>query len=317
MRKSKILNLIIILCAIVLWACQTPTAGLQPGSGYVDVKGGKIWYGIVGEGNETPILFLHGGPGGTSKSFYLFESLSQERPLILMDQLGSGKSDFHEDTTLLEVDQFVAQVKALTTALDLKAFYLQGHSWGTALALEYYTKHPEGVEGIIFNSPYFNTALWEADADTLIKTLPDSIQMDIQIGEETQDFTSEAYLKADTVFAKNFGLRTERLKSPLDTVESESNSFIYNYMWGPTEFTAAGTLKQYDNLESLKQVKVPVLFITGEFDEARPATVAYFQTLIPGSQFEIVAGAGHATMHDNLEQNTAIIRNFLNQLEEQ
>ena len=40
---------------------------LKSGFGYVDVEGGEIWYGILGEGDEPPYLYLHGGPGGKSK----------------------------------------------------------------------------------------------------------------------------------------------------------------------------------------------------------------------------------------------------------
>ncbi len=60
---------------------------------------------------------------------------------------------------------------------------------------------------------------------------------------------------------------------------------------------------------------MPTLFITGEYDEARPVTVRYFQSLVPGAQMEVIEGAGHSTMHDNLAQNTAVIRDFLKQLE--
>lgn len=28
--------------------------GLQPGEGYVDVPGGRVWYRVVGSGTETP-----------------------------------------------------------------------------------------------------------------------------------------------------------------------------------------------------------------------------------------------------------------------
>ena len=52
-----------------------------------------------------------------------------------------------------------------------------------------------------------------------------------------------------------------------------SNEGIYNYMQGPSEFTITGTLKKYDATPFLKNVKVPVLFTVGEFDEADPPTV--------------------------------------------
>src|SRR5258708_17812311 len=31
--------------------------------GYVNVTGGKVWYEIFGDGEATPLIVLHGGPG--------------------------------------------------------------------------------------------------------------------------------------------------------------------------------------------------------------------------------------------------------------
>lgn len=321
--KLKILFQIFLLTFVIYSCRKEPTTDHQKEAvinhkeGYVTVEGGKIWYRILGQGEKTPVLLLHGGPGGTHRSFYQFEPIAQDRQLILFDQLGSGKSGVHQDTSLLKVNKFVAQVHALRKALNLEEVYLHGHSWGTALALESYLAHPEGVKGIVFNSPYFSTALWEADADTLITYLPDSIQKAIEIGEREGNFTSEAYQNANRIFLKNYGIRKKKPSNPWDTVQAKSNDFIYNYMWGPTEFTATGTLKTYDRLESLKEIKVPTLFVTGEFDEARPTTVKSFQDLVENSEFVVIEGAGHGTMHDNREQNVNAIRDFWNRLDGQ
>lgn len=305
----------LLLLTVVIYACRKePTTKHE--EGYVIVEGGKIWYRILGEGKGTPVLLMHGGPGGTHRSFYQFEPIAQDRQLILFDQLGSGKSGVHQDTALLKVEKFVDQVQALRTALKLDEVYLHGHSWGTALALESYLAYPEGVKGIIFNSPYFSTKIWEADADTLITFLPDSIQQAIETGEREENFASKPYQNADRFYMKNYGIRKKRPSNPWDTVHAERNSFIYNYMWGPTEFTATGTLKNYDRFESLKEIKVPVLFITGEFDEARPVTVKRFQDQVKNSEFVVIKGAGHGTMHDNREQNTQVIREFLNRMDD-
>lgn len=304
------------LLTLVFYSCRNEPLA-KPKEGYVTVEGGKIWYRILGNGKKTPLLMMHGGPGGTHRSFYQLEPLAQDRPLILFDQLGSGKSGFHKDTTLLKVDEFVAQVQALRQALELKEVYLHGHSWGTALALETYLAHPEGVKAIVFNSPYFSTAIWEADADTLITYLPDSIQKAIETGEREGVFTSKGYQQANRVFMKNYGVRKERPSNPWDTVKAKRNDFIYNYMWGPTEFTATGSLKSYDRFENLKDIKVPTLFLTGEFDEARPSTVRRFHNQVRGSEFVVIEGAGHGTMHDNREQNIEAIRSFLDQIDDQ
>jgi proline iminopeptidase len=311
MTRKILLSFIILIQFSI-----TAFAQLKEGEGKVSVQGGKIWYRIIGKGKGIPILMLHGGPGGTSRSFYQFESIGNDRPIIIFDQLGSGRSDYHTDTSLLKVSLFVEQVSALVGSLQLNSFYLHGHSWGTALALEYYLQYPKGVKAIIFNSPYFSTKLWKKDADILIKTLPDSIQIAIAEAEKTGNYNSAAYTNANTVYAKNFGVRNTRLSSDLDTIMAAGNGFIYNYMWGPTEFTATGTLINYDRISSLPKIKVPALFITGEFDEARPQTVRYFSSLVKNSQFGIIEGAGHGTMHDNKAKNIQLIKDFIATVEQ-
>lgn len=314
MYPSRALSLLSITLYFLLFSCNGES-NIKPQEGYIQVKGGKIWYRVFGEGKGTPIMMLHGGPGSTSRSFYQFEELGNDRPIIIFDQLGSGRSDHHKDSTLLTVGNFVEQVAAVKKQLQLKEFYLHGHSWGTALALEYYSKYPEGIKAISFNSPYFSTKVWEADADTLIATLPDSIQQFIRIGELTKEFDSPAYKRANDFFTKNFGTRTEKKTSKLDTVDVKKNDFVYQYMWGPTEFTATGTLLNYDRLELLKKITIPTLFITGEFDEARPTTVKRFQAMVPGSKFALISGAGHSTMHDNKAENIKALKDFLAEMD--
>lgn len=255
---------------------------------------------------------MHGGPGGTHRYFYQLSPQTDERPIILFDQLGGGRSDYHTDTTLMTVDHFVEQVKTVTDSLDLDEFYLLGHSWGGALAVEYYLKYPEGIKGLILSSPLISTPRWEADADTLIKNLPEEMQAIIENANETGNYDSEEYQKADAYYWSQFGLRTAKNNHPLDTVEVTGNSTIYNYMWGPSEFRCTGTLKDFDRTESLSKISVPTLFVTGEYDEARPQTVKYFSEMVLNSEFEVIKGAGHSTLHDNRKQYNDVLRKFLN-----
>lgn len=312
--KYRVILSSVILCLLLLASCKQSPA-LQPHEGTVAVQGGELWYKVIGEGSKPPVLMMHGGPGGTHRSFYFLEPLGEERPIILFDQLGTGRSGNHRDTTLMKVEHFVEQVHQLKEKLNLSDFYVMGHSWGAALELEYYQKYPEGVKGIIFSSPYISTPVWEADADTLITTLADSLQTYIAEAEAENSFDTPQYRLADSVYWSNFGNRHPAGKHPLDTVQAPGNRFMYNYMWGPSEFTARGTLKNYDNLEGLSDIKVPTLFVTGEYDEARPQTVKRFQKLVPGSTVEIVPDAGHSTMRDNLPALLEIIRGFLQETE--
>ncbi|GAA5037838.1 proline iminopeptidase [Marivirga lumbricoides] len=308
-------SIFFLFAVIISYGCKSQQE-LTAHEGYVEVEGGKIWYKVLGEGTATPLLLMHGGPGGTHRYFYELEPLSKERPIILFDQLGTGRSGYHTDTTLLKVDKFVEQVNQLKKHLKLEEFYLLGHSWGAALELEYYQAHPQGIKAIIFSSPYVSTPIWTADADTLIMQLPDSVQAYIAEAEATNNYNSTAYQYANELYWSQFGLRSEYKRHPLDTVEASGNSFIYNYMWGPSEFTATGTLKNYDNVQALKAVEVPALFVTGEYDEARPATVKRLQKMVPNSKFAIIDDAGHSTARDNSQQYNEVISQFLKGLEE-
>jgi proline iminopeptidase len=307
--KLSLFLLSVTLFLFTLEGCQTKE--LRPGEGYIDVTGGKVWYRIYGEGNKTPILLLHGGPGSSSYGLTPLKALSKDRPVIFYDQLGCGRSTRITDTTLMTIDRYVEELEQIRKALNLKDFYLYGQSWGPALGLDYYLKYPNEVKAIIFSSPLFSTDLWIKDADTLIATLPDSIQLIIRENEKNKTFDNEAYQSAVDYYYSKFLWRTGQTQSQADSGNLFSGTNVYEFMWGPSEFTATGNLLHYDRVDRLKEVAVPTLLMTGEYDEARPNTVNYFHSLIPGSEFTVIKNSGHATVHDNPKETIARINEFL------
>ena len=149
-----------------------------------------------------------------------------------------------------------------------------------------------------------------------IGLLPEYFQAAIQISERNNTFDSYEFEQANAAYYSNFIRRKyPSLKPGVNFNRAEGNRRMYKYMWGPSEFTATGTLRNYDRLDRLDDINVPVLWITGEYDEARPSTVKYYHSLTPVSTFEIVHDAAHATMSDNQEENVALIREFLDKLE--
>ena len=90
---------------------------------------------------------------------------------------------------------------------------------------------------------------------------------------------------------------------------------VYEYMWGKEDYVVTGTLMGYDITSELHKVKVPTLYLTGEFDAARPTTVRHYSNLTPNSKFQIISNAGHQTIHDNPIETIRIIKSFLTDLE--
>jgi len=302
---------LILALVAILPACQRQH--LTPGEGIVQVPGGWIWYQVVGEGPGTPLVVLHGGPGAPSYYMSSLARLGAERPVIFYDQLGAGRSDQPADTTLWRIQRFMAELDSLRSHLGLREIHLLGHSWGSMLATDYLLAHPSGVKSVILASPALSAARWEADVDTLITTLPDSIQRAIATHEADRTFDAPEYRAAVDAF---YALYLTRRGGPdLDSTLARFGAALYGYMYGPSPFTVTGTLKDYDRTGRLGELHLPVLYTTGEFDEARPSTVRYYQSLTPGAEFALIPGSAHLTTVDAPEAFADTVSRFLREVE--
>ena len=104
--------------------------------GKIKVDGCDVWYRRVGSGG-VPLLILHGGPGAGHDYLEPLEALADERELIFYDQLGCGKSDMPDDTSLWTIERSVREVDMVREALGLDKVHLLGQSWGGWLSIEY------------------------------------------------------------------------------------------------------------------------------------------------------------------------------------
>jgi proline iminopeptidase len=215
----------------------------------------------------------------------------------------------------MTIEKNVEQLEQVRKALKLDKFYLYGHSWGTMLGMDYYVKYPKGIQGLIFSSPLFSTKIWTDDADTLIKTLPEATQKAIRESERQKKYASEAYKEAMKVYYKAYVRRSDKSKSQQDSAAKFFGENVYNFMWGPSEFTATGNLLNYNRLKDLPKITVPTLLTAGEFDEARPSSVRYYTSLIPGAQFKEIPQAAHSTMMDNPKEYIGVLREFLRKMD--
>ena len=87
---------------------------------------------------------------------------------------------------------------------------------------------------------------------------------------------------------------------------------IYHHMWGRAEFTASGTLGDYDGTPLLRRLDGSrTLFLAGEHDEAVPETVAALARAVPGADFAMIPDAAHVALNDNPAAYLAILRPWL------
>lgn len=312
----KYLLLLFIIFGVVTFCFSQQ---LKPKEGFVNVKGGRIWYKVVGSGKGIPLLIIHGGPGSRScEGIPGYSLLGDERPIIFYDQLGSGNSDRPSDIKLWKLSRFVDELEILRKELNLKEVHILGNSWGGAVLIEYLLiKKPKGVKSAIFSGPLLSTPVWMKDAKILLATLPQNTQDTIHKYEKLEEYNNPSYLEATAAFYAKFMSVKEGPSVQASECENVLgfNEQIYNYMWGSTEFNATGTLKNFDRTDRLHELKQPVLFIAGRFDEARPETMYEFQKLVPKSKVVIIENAAHKKIIDQPVVFTNALRDFMKSVE--
>ena len=289
-------------------ATATPTLG--PGEGMLAVRGGRIWYKMSGTGGGTPMVLLHGGPGAGSYYLKPFEDIGDDRPIIRYDQLGAGKSDRLTDTTLMKIPRFVEELDSLRRALKIEKWFVNGHSWGTVLALEYYKAHPGHVAGIVFGGSVFDWPSYAREVEALIKQLTDSSQRAIAAWKKGGSPDAPDFKAATDEFYGKFVWRRP-VQADLDSTMAGFGNEQYSYMQGAFEYVVTGTLKNYDARADLPRIKVAVLSTTGQFDEVGPKSVEAHARLIPGARFILYPDASHITSWDARDANVKDVREFL------
>ena len=256
------------------------------------------------------MVLLHGGPGAGSYYLKPFEDIGDDRPVIRYDQLGAGKSDRLTDTTLMNIPRFVEELDSLRRALGIDRWFLNGQSWGTVLALEYYKAHPEHVAAIVFGGSVFDWHAYVRATEAWTKQMTDSSQRAIAAWKQGGSPEAPAFKAATDEFYAKYVWRRP-VKADLDSTDGRVRQRAVRLHAGAYEYVVTGTLKDYDARADLPKIKVPVLSTTGEFDEVGPKTVEAHAKLIPGAKFVVYKDAAHVTSWDARDANVRDVREFL------
>ncbi|CAB3751910.1 alpha/beta fold hydrolase [Paraburkholderia humisilvae] len=120
--------------------------------------GHRIAFAVAGADNGTPVVVLHGGPGGgTNRSVLELFDLSRFR-VIMMDQRGAGASrptgGLRRNNTRCLIDD----IEAVRERLRIERWGVLGGSWGAALALAYAGSQPQSVLGVVLRGMFLTSA---------------------------------------------------------------------------------------------------------------------------------------------------------------
>lgn len=284
-------------------------------TGRMPFMGHETYYRIVGEKTDkAPLLLIHGGPGSTHNYFEVLDSLAEttQRQIISYDQIGCGESYLDGHKELWNLKTWIDELVALRKYLHLDKVHLLGQSWGGMLIIAYLIEcKPEGIESVILSSTLPSSALWSHEQQRLISFMPDDEQKAIAKAVETGNFDDPAYLKANDHYTV---LHADEITDSTPECFRRKKRFgteSYIAAWGPNEYTPTGTLKDFDYIDRLHEIKQRALIISGTNDECTPLIAKTMFDRIPNAKWELLDGARHMTFIDQTDKYKTILTEWL------
>ncbi|MGB6501191.1 MAG: proline iminopeptidase-family hydrolase [Thermoplasmata archaeon] len=281
--------------------------------GFASVLGSRLFYRSFGEPRHGTILGLHGGPGASHDYLLPFADLSQDGyRVVLFDQLGCGRSDVPDDTSLFTLEHNVAETEALRESLDLGRVHLIGSSYGGLLAIACALAHPAGLRSLITVGGLASVAFASAEMRRLKGTLPAEVRATLSEHEARGDYRSPGYLKAVDAFYRAFVCRLDPWPPELlYSLEMTEKRPVYARMNGPNEFTITGSIRDIDLTPQLGSIRIPTLVLGGRYDEVTPQVAEQIRAGIPGARRVEFERSAHVPFWEERERFHSVVLEFL------
>lgn len=280
---------------------------------------GSTWYKVVGDlkSSKTPVMVLHGGPGAAHNYCEpIADVLAQTgRAAVLYDQIGCGNSSHLADKPkeFWTPELFMEELTKLTKHLGIADRYnIVGQSWGGMLGMQFAITRPKGLNALVVADSPASMEVWVSEANKLRKELPPEVEATLLKHEAAGTTDDVAYIAAVDVF---YSRHLCRIPQPPYVVASftqlAADPTVYHTMNGPSEFHVIGSLKTWDIRAQLKEITVPTLLVSGQYDEATPTMVKEIKGLIPGSKWELFAESSHMPHVEEPAKFKRVVSEFL------
>ena len=270
--------------------------------GYVDFRGYRTWFRVVGDrgSGADPLLALHGGPGSTHHYFAPLERLADQRPVVLYDQIGCGSSDRPTDIEW-SVQVFRDEVVAVREQLGLDRIHLLGTSWGGMLALEHVLSGASGVVSLVLSSTLANIDDWADEQKRLLH----------EMGLEPVSADDPDHERVERLYFDRHFYRGPKPRAELERMAAERAPDVYRAMQGPDEWTVVGALRGWNVTERLPEIDVPTLVIRGRYDMCTDKIAATLVDGIPGAREAVLQHSSHTPVLEETDVYLATISQFM------
>jgi proline iminopeptidase len=120
--------------------------------------GHAIHWEEIGRPDGTPVVVLHGGPGGRIKPYYRRLIDTQRFRAVFFDQRGCGSSTPFGSLEANTTSHLISDIEQLRRALGIERWIVMGGSWGSTLGLAYGEAHPDRCLGFVLSGIFLARA---------------------------------------------------------------------------------------------------------------------------------------------------------------
>ena len=284
---------------------------------YVTVSGAKLW--VETDGKGEPLLLIPGGPGCSHVYFHpYFSTLSDSYRVIYFDAFGRGKSDRARNVSEYSFDRDVEDIEGLRKAMNLGQINLLGHSYGGMVAQAYAIKYPQSVRRLILSSTLYDAEMWQANDDNSNYEIKNQYP---EVWEKLMKLRAQGVHSSAKEHQDLYGLIPQGLlyfydSSNADKMSTEDgwiNADVYYQIAGDdADFLISGDMSKIDFRTQLKNLKMPMLILSGRFDRvSMPKYSMQFQTYAPQAKYVMFEHSGHNQFIEEPELYFKTIREFL------
>ncbi len=278
-----------------------------------------LYYEQCGAADGTPLVFLHGGPGGgCSAQMRQFFDPKKWRA-VLFDQRGCGRSTPFSCLDDNTIEHLIEDMESLREHLGVEKWVVFGGSWGSTLALAYAQKHPQRVSGLILRGIFLCRQsdiswLYQEGANALfpdawegfLAPIPQAERDDLVAAYHRRLFGEDEDLRRIAARAwSQWEGDTITIKGPAGRADDfDDDRFVDAFARIECSYFANGGVFKRDNqlLEDAHLIAdIPCTIIQGRYDAVTPVWGAWaLAKALPKAKLYIVPDAGHSAMEPGI-----------------
>jgi pimeloyl-ACP methyl ester carboxylesterase len=266
-----------------------------------EIAGRRVNYVDIGEGEGTPVVFVHGLGGQWQNWLENIPRLAQDRRVVALDLPGFGLSEMPADK--ITIPSYGKCVDGLMKRLELELAVVVGNSMGGFIASEVAIQFPPQVERLMLVSSAGISSANVARAPILT------------VGRIATALT--AYTAARH---RAMARRPVSRHAALALVARHPSKLKADLAWeglmkgaGKPGFDdALRACLEYDFRDRLPEIACPTLIVWGENDSVIPSRDAdEFERLIPNARKLMMEDTGHVPQVERPEAFNRVLLEFL------